>query len=111
MNVTTINITQYTADALTTSLNATIIDEFKPLLFLLFGLLIIITGQYIRNWAFIISGGVWFIGLIASNFFTDLGLGFNSILFFSIIAILTILHGISNFYDQKEPNTVKLNDD
>ena len=110
-----INITAHSGDilqqALTNSIQATFITSFEPILYLFFGLAILAAGHYVRNWALVISSGVWFLGLSATSLLGITQLGFSLVLFFALVGILLVIHGISNFYDQDEPTTIKLNDE
>jgi predicted membrane protein len=110
MNITYIELTNATADVLTASFTSSFTDFLQPLLFIITGLLILVAGQYIRNWAVIISSGVWFLGIAFSSVLGITTLGFSFTLYFALFGLLLIMHGVSNFAEQKPPRTVRMDD-
>lgn len=113
MNVTTINITTESMTALQGVVHTTFSSYFEPFLWLLFGALIIILGQYIQNYLLHIAGGIWFVAVGLTGMENVTSFTFPYLIFFVLVGFGVIWHAIQQLAALKDRNnrrTVRDND-
>lgn len=113
MNITTIDLTNATVDALQNVVNTTFSSYFEPFLWLCFGILVIVLGQYIQNYLLHIAGGIWFLGVGLTGMNTVTSFTFPYLVFFVLLGFGVIWHAIQNLAyikDKQSRRTERDND-
>lgn len=108
----TIGFTNETFTGLTTVLSDSFTLYLDTFTFFFIGIILLVVGFYIGNYAFNIASGVWFLSSASYSLFGFGSLQGVTVLFFVLVGILAIYDGIHRIVENKSKQTQRtINDD